>query len=444
MAIEFRLPELGENIEEGDVVKVLVSVGDRITKDQPVMEVETEKAAVEIPSPADGVVREVHVREGQKVRVGELLLVIEEAGEKEEEVKREMEKKEVGARVEEAVREEKEAPSLAEVEVKEEKEQEGEVVEFFRQAAREVHGEPRRVAPAAPSVRRLARELGVDINEVPGTGPGGRISEEDVKRYARELISGIRGQRMETPLQTEPELPDFSRWGDVERRPMSSVRRKTAQQVTLGWRAPHVTQHDKADITELEKVRKQFGKRVEEAGGKLTVTAIMLKVVASALKLFPQFNASVDMARGEIVYKRYYHIGVAVDTDRGLLVPVIRDVDKKNILELSLELTDVSERARNKKITLEEMQGGSFTISNLGGLGGTFFTPIINFPEVAILGISRAVTEPVFTGSGFEPRLMLPLSLSYDHRVIDGADAVRFLRWIVEALEEPFKLILEG
>jgi pyruvate dehydrogenase E2 component (dihydrolipoamide acetyltransferase) len=444
MAIEFRLPELGENIEEGDVVKVLVSVGDRITKDQPVMEVETEKAAVEIPSPADGVVREVHVREGQKVRVGELLLVIEEAGEKEEEVKREMEKKEVGARVEEAVREEKEASSLPEVEVKEEKEQEGEVVEFFRQAAREVHGEPRRVAPAAPSVRRLARELGVDINEVPGTGPGGRISEEDVKRYARELISGIRGQRMETPLQTEPELPDFSRWGDVERRPMSSVRRKTAQQVTLGWRAPHVTQHDKADITELEKVRKQFGKRVEEAGGKLTVTAIMLKVVASALKLFPQFNASVDMARGEIVYKRYYHIGVAVDTDRGLLVPVIRDVDKKNILELSLELTDVSERARNKKITLEEMQGGSFTISNLGGLGGTFFTPIINFPEVAILGISRAVTEPVFTGSGFEPRLMLPLSLSYDHRVIDGADAVRFLRWIVEALEEPFKLILEG
>lgn len=440
MAIEFRLPELGENIEEGDVVKVLVSVGDRVTKDQPVMEVETEKAAVEIPSPADGVVREVHVREGQKVRVGELLLVIEEAGEKEEEVKGEMEKREVRARVEEAVGKEKEASSLPEVEVKEEKEQEGEVVEFFRQAAREVHGEPRRVAPAAPSVRRLARELGVDINEVPGTGPGGRISEEDVKRYARELISGIRGQRMETPLQTEPELPDFSRWGDIERRPMSSVRRKTAQQVTLGWRAPHVTQHDKADITELEKVRKQFGKRVEEAGGKLTVTAIMLKVVASALKLFPQFNASVDMARGEIVYKRYYHIGVAVDTDRGLLVPVIRDVDKKNILELSLELTDVSER----KITLEEMQGGSFTISNLGGLGGTFFTPIINFPEVAILGISRAVTEPVFTGSGFEPRLMLPLSLSYDHRVIDGADAVRFLRWIVEALEEPFKLILEG
>ncbi|GBD37967.1 Dihydrolipoyllysine-residue acetyltransferase component of pyruvate dehydrogenase complex [bacterium HR37] len=444
MAIEFRLPELGENIEEGDVVKVLVSVGDRVTKDQPVMEVETEKAAVEIPSPADGVVREVHVREGQKVRVGELLLVIEEAGEKEEEVKREMEKREVRARVEEAVGKEKEAPSLPEVEVKEEKEQEGEVVEFFRQAAREVHGEPRRVAPAAPSVRRLARELGVDINEVPGTGPGGRISEEDVKRYARELISGIRGQRVETPLQTEPELPDFSRWGDIERRPMSSVRRKTAQQVSLGWRAPHVTQHDKADITELEKVRRQFGKRVEEAGGKLTVTAIMLKVVASALKVFPQFNASVDMARGEIVYKRYYHIGVAVDTDRGLLVPVIRDVDKKNIFELSLELTDVSERARNKKITPEEMQGGSFTISNLGGLGGTFFTPIINFPEVAILGISRAIREPVFTGSGFEPRLMLPLSLSYDHRVIDGADAVRFLRWIVEALEEPFKLLLEG
>jgi pyruvate dehydrogenase E2 component (dihydrolipoamide acetyltransferase) len=225
---------------------------------------------------------------------------------------------------------------------------------------------------------------------------------------------------------------------------MSNVRRKTAEHVSYGWIAPHVTQHDKADITNLEKLRKEYGKKAEQAGGKLTVTAIILKVTASALRVFPQFNTSVDMANNEIIYKKYYHIGVAVDTDRGLLVPVIRDVDKKNIIELSVELNQISEKARSKKITLEEMKGSTFTISNLGGLGGAYFTPIINFPEVAILGVSRSSIEPVLIDGQFEPRLMLPLSLSYDHRVIDGADAARFLRWVAEALEQPFKLILEG
>jgi len=226
---------------------------------------------------------------------------------------------------------------------------------------------------------------------------------------------------------------------------MTNVRRKTGEVMTSAWTTiPHVAQHDKADITNLEKLRKEFGKKAEEAGGKLTLTAVLLKVVASALKVFPQLNASVDMAGEEIIYKKYYNIGVAVDTERGLYVPVIRDVDKKNIVELSAELIKVAEKARNRKLSPEEMKGGTFTISNQGTIGGIYFSPIINWPEVAILGVSRSRTEPVYANGQFEPRLMMPLSLSHDHRAVDGADAVRFLRWVIEALEEPFKLILEG
>jgi pyruvate dehydrogenase E2 component (dihydrolipoamide acetyltransferase) len=225
---------------------------------------------------------------------------------------------------------------------------------------------------------------------------------------------------------------------------MTGVRRKTAEHLSQGWTAPHVTNHDRADITELETLRKQYAKRAEAAGGKLTMTAIALKIVASALKVFPQFNASIDMENEQIVLKKYIHVGVAVDTERGLLVPVIRDVDQKNIVELAVELSGIAEKARARKLTLEEMQGGSFTITNLGGIGGTAFTPIINWPEVAILGMSRASRVPIWTEGEFEPRLMLPLSLSYDHRLIDGADAARFLRWLVEAFESPFLLSLEG
>jgi pyruvate dehydrogenase E2 component (dihydrolipoamide acetyltransferase) len=248
-------------------------------------------------------------------------------------------------------------------------------------------------------------------------------------------------------VQTAPAiaLPDFSKWGNVERKPVRGVRRKTAEHLSAAWTTiPHVTQCDKADITGLEELRAKYGKRAEAAGGKLTVTAITLKVVATALKVFPQFNASIDMAREELIYKKYCHIGVAVDTDRGLLVPVIRDVDKKNIVEIAAELAQAAERARTKKTTLDEMEGGCFTITNLGGIGGTYFTPIVNHPEVAILGMSRAQMEPVYIDGAFQPRLRLPLSLSYDHRVIDGADGIRFLRFIVEALEQPFVLALQG
>jgi pyruvate dehydrogenase E2 component (dihydrolipoamide acetyltransferase) len=299
----------------------------------------------------------------------------------------------------------------------------------------------REPVPAAPSVRRVARELGVDINDVVGSGPAGRISQEDVVRRAKEIISS---PAVGATAAAKIKLPDFSKWGDIERTPMRSVRRSTAEHLTQAWTIPHVTQYDKVDITELDKLRQRYSKEAENAGGKLTVTAIALKVIASALKRFPQFAASIDTAREEIIYKRYYHIGVAVDTERGLLVPVIRDVDKKGIVHLAVELAQASEKARNRQLSMGDMEGGVFTITNLGGIGGTYFSPIINSPEVAILGISRSSTEPVYVDGEFRPRLMLPLSLSYDHRLIDGADAARFIRWVAEAFEQPFLLSLHG
>jgi pyruvate dehydrogenase E2 component (dihydrolipoyllysine-residue acetyltransferase) len=304
------------------------------------------------------------------------------------------------------------------------------------------HREP---VPAGPHVRRLARELGIDVHNVKGSGPGGRISESDVKAYSKSLLASAVAQAPHGAQFAQPELPDFTKWGKVERVSIRGVRRKTAEHLWQAWTTvPHVTQNDKADITELEHLRARFAPKAEEAGGKMTVTAIALKVCASALKIFPQFNASIDLAKDEIVYKQYINVGVAVDTDRGLLVPVIRDVDKKNIVELAAELTQLSRKAKDKKLTLAEMEGGTFTITNLGGIGGTGFSPIVNYPEVAILGLSRSSMEPVWLNGKFEPRLVLPVSLSYDHRLIDGADAARFLRWIAEAFEQPFLLSVQG
>ena len=298
-----------------------------------------------------------------------------------------------------------------------------------------------RPIPATPAVRRLAREIGVDMDAVSGTGPGGRILLDDVKATAKRLLQAPAAGA----LPTAPELPDFAQWGPIERTAMNAVRRTTATHLTAAWQSvPAVTQQDKADITELERLRKRFGPRAEAAGGKLTVTAILVKVIATALKVFPQFNASIDLQRAEVVYKRYYHIGIAVDTERGLLVPVIRDADRMNIVAISSALGELSARARGRKLMVSEMQGGTFTISNLGGIGGSHFTPIVNLPEVAILGVSRAAWEPVWQDNAFEPRLRLPLSLTYDHRLIDGADGIRFLRWVVEALEQPLLLTLEG
>jgi pyruvate dehydrogenase E2 component (dihydrolipoamide acetyltransferase) len=278
----------------------------------------------------------------------------------------------------------------------------------------------------------------VDLGQVPGSASGGRVTQEDVKAFVRQLAAAppataARGQA--------PPLPDFERWGPVERQPLDAVRRKTAQQMSLSWSLiPHVTQHDLADITDLDAFRKQQ----EGKGPKLTVTAFALKAAAIALKRFPQFNASLDLANGQLVLKQYYHLGVAVDTERGLLVPVLRDVDRKSVNTLAQELAETAERARQKKLTADEMRGGTFTITNLGGIGGTAFTPIINYPEVAILGLSRARLEPVVRQGQVAPRLLLPLSLSYDHRVIDGADAARFTRFVAEMLENPLMMLLHA
>jgi pyruvate dehydrogenase E2 component (dihydrolipoamide acetyltransferase) len=302
---------------------------------------------------------------------------------------------------------------------------------------------------AAPSVRQLARELGVNIHDVKGSDTGGRILEEDVKAHAKKLITTAATATAPATAFGLPQiaLPDFAQWGEIAREPMSTIRRVTAAHLSAAWLTiPHVTQHDRAEITELENLRKRFAERAEKVGAKLTMTAILLKVAAAALKVFPKFNASLDMAKQEIVFKKYIHLGVAVDTERGLFVPVIRDVDKKNIIQLALELNQLGAKARAGKIGPDALTGGTFTVTNLGGIGGSFFTPIINAPEVAILGVGRAQMEPCIHGKDAlcSPRLMLPLSLSYDHRLIDGADGARFLRWTVEAIEEPLLISLEG
>lgn len=432
MATEVRLPELGENITAGDVVRVLVKAGDVIEKDQALLELETDKASFDVPSPVAGTVRRVDVQEGGKAAVGAVIMLVDESGAGE--APPEPPKKEPITQplpppppVEEA------RPTPPPVETP---------APAPRAAAAPVPttSTPGVPVPAAPSVRMFAREIGVDITTVKGSGKGGRISVEDVKAHAKALLSGA--VPVAAGPAARPALPDFSAYGSVRREAMSKVRRKTAEQMELSWSIPVVTQHDKADVTKLEELRKRFAKKAEAAGSKLTVTAIALKVVAEALRRFPQFNASIDMANGELVYKDYVHLGVAVDTERGLLVPVLRDADKKSILELSVELQGLAEKARNRNIRPDEMSGASFTITNLGGIGGTAFTPIINWPEVAILGMSRSSMEPVYVNGAFEPRLMLPLSLTYDHRVIDGADAARFLRWVAEAMEEPLLLAL--
>jgi pyruvate dehydrogenase E2 component (dihydrolipoamide acetyltransferase) len=304
-----------------------------------------------------------------------------------------------------------------------------------------------RAAPASPAVRRLAREIGVDINDVEGTGPNGRITQEDVKEHARRILSsvGSAGAAPGIAARAVRPLPDFSKFGEVERQAWTNIRRVTAEHLSYAWNTiPHVTQFDKADITELEVMRKRHKEQVAKAGGNLTVTAMLVRILATAVRRFPQFNASIDTERGEIVYKKYVNVGVAVDTDRGLLVPVIRNADQKNITQIAIELNQLAERARDRKLTPDDMSGGSITISNLGGIGGTYFTPIINWPEVAILGVSRGAIEPVWKDGSFQPVQRLPLSLSYDHRVIDGADAMRFLRWVVEMIEQPFLLSLVG
>jgi pyruvate dehydrogenase E2 component (dihydrolipoyllysine-residue acetyltransferase) len=450
-ATDFRLPELGENIDQGDLVRLMISPGSKVSEGQPVMELETDKAVVEVPSSVTGTVKAIQVKEGQKVKVGQVIFTLEGGASAQPEktkhapVEHISEQHEARLSVQAAIQAEGKTP--AQVFLPDQPQPFAPKAFAMPEQLGKVAGtEHRAPAPAAPHVRRLAREVGVDIYEVKGTGPGRRINEDDVKAHAKALLTSVAAaQSAQGRHFAQPELPDFTKFGKVERVSMRGVRRKTAQHLWEAWTTiPHVTQQDKADITELEQLRARFAPKAQEAGGKMTVTAIALKVCASALKVFPQFNASIDMAKEEIIYKQYVNIGVAVDTERGLLVPVLHDVDKRNIVELAAELTHLSKKARDKKLTPSEMEGGTFTITNLGGVGGTGFSPIVNYPEVAILGLSRASMEPVWMNGKFEPRQVLPLSLSYDHRLIDGADAARFLRWIAEAFEQPFLLSVQG
>lgn len=436
MIVDINLPVIGDNIPSADVVKVNVKEGDSIKVNDVIIEIETDKATVEVPSEINGIIKKVFVKEGTKAKVGEPIVSIETYTQQESSV----DEKQIPKEEFKLEQKPEEVKPIENVQVKKEKEHTHmpQLVSIPRDISKTV-------APAAPSVRRFAREIGIDINNVRGSGNHGRITIEDVKTYAKNLNQKLEsGNFVGSGVTISKEtLPDFSKWGEIEIQQMSNVRRKTAEHLSFAWATiPHVTQFDKADITELEELRKKYSNQVETAGGKLTITAILLKVVASAMKVFPQFNSSVDMEKNEIIYKKYFNIGVAVDTEKGLLVPVIRDVDKKNITQLSIDLAEISKKARDKKLSLDDMQGGCFTVSNLGGIGGTYFTPIVNSPEVAILGVSKSKIEPVYINGEFKPRLIMPLSLSYDHRIIDGADAIRFLRWVINALENPFLLVL--
>lgn len=480
MTVEFKLPDLGENIESADVAQVLVSEGDEIQAEQVVLELETEKAVFELPCPHAGKVTKIHVKEGDTVPVGAKILSIEpaegneakgkpsrekKAGKPSDKTEEPAAKKEAGGKSKgeqtppAAEPEEEPEPGAAgEVEESEEDEAplDGEHKQQDRRESAPKRGQDGRKAaakpadeeevqlvpaPASPATRRLARELGVDLHRVTGTGPGGRISAEDVQAHVRKLTAGSQAGT-DAP---EPTLPNFSQYGPIERKSLNKIARTAAANLQSAWRyIPHVTQHELADITDLETGRKKYMQALGASSPKITMTVLALKAAVAALKAYPHFNASLDLPAGEVVLKYYYHVGIAVDTEHGLLVPVVRDVDKKSIVELARAVTELAARARSRKIDLADLRGATFTISNLGGIGGTAFTPIVNFPEVAILGMSQARWQMSMHGGEPKMRLLLPLSLSYDHRVINGADAARFTAKLASLLSDPIELLIEG
>ncbi len=450
MKHEIKVPEVSEGVTQGTVVDISVAVGDTVEVDQTLLEFETDKAVIAIPSPQEGKVAEIKVAVGDSVAIGAVIMLLESAASPADEAPIPV------PQAEQEVPEAEEKPSPPVAAVKKATPAKKVAAPDPPSAATDQidlktvrRGD--RVAPAAPSVRRLARDLGVDIYQVQGTGPGGRISEKDVRGFVKVTMQRITGGgplpavHGEFPgLHAQRPLPDFSRWGEISREPLSRVRELTADAMGYAWSTiPMVTQYDSAQVTEIEAFRQEYNRRAISEN-RLTMTAILVKVCAAALKAFPRFNSSLDLASKELVLKQYIHIGVAVDTPVGLLVPVIRDADRKGIETLALELNEIAEKTRERKIGPDVMEGGTFTISNLGGVGGTAFTPIVYAPQVAILGVSTATLQPEWDGEQFVPRLLMPLSLTYDHRVIDGADGARFLRWICEALDNPLQLVMKG
>lgn len=419
MAIEFKADNLGDGVKSGDVAAIMVAVGDTIEADQIVMEIETDKAVLPLQCPHAGTVTQVLVKKGQTIKPGQPVLSIEASGSA---VASKNGGTKAGAAA--AVAAPKAAtPAVATAPV-------------VPKSPLPASGGRDLPLPAGPATRRLARELGLNLASIPGTGTGGRITLEDV---ARAAAGGGGGGRV-----VEPPLPDFSQYGPVDRQAFSKLQKVSANNLSLAWQIiPHVTQHDLADITETEAARKRFVETAPKGSPKVTMTALAMKAAVACLKEFPQFNASYDTARTEVVLKRYYNIGVAVDTPNGLVVPVIRNVDQKSVMQLAAELTELAGKARDRKLQVSEMQGGTFTITNLGGVGGTAFTPIVNYPEVAILGMSRSQKQLQLIDGEISERLMLPLSLSYDHRVINGADAARFTVKLAGMLSDAFRLLIE-
>ncbi len=421
MPREFRLPDLAEGLHEAEIVEIHVSEGDVVQENADLLTVVTDKAVVEVPSPYSGQVKEIRVGEGDLVRVGDVMVVFSGEGQ------------------EPHTAEPEPVPHQATTQPTGE----------WAQGSRE--GYP---VPAAPSTRRLARELEVDLHKVAGSGPGGRVTRDDVTAFANNGGHAEQPSQAQEPARTmEPaaasDLPDFTRWGQVTRQPLRSVRRITAQHMAQSWQQiPHVTHHDQADITDLEGIRREYKGRLELDS--LTLTAFVLKAAGAALHRAPRFNASLDVGAGEIIFKHYIDIGVAVDTDRGLIVPVMRNIPRKSVIDIAVELNELVNRTRNGEARAEDMQGGTFTMTNIGPIGGTHFNPIINYPQAAILGMAAARWHPVVRGQAgnepgsmsIEPRFILPLILAFDHRLADGAEAARFMADIITMLEDPHQMLL--
>jgi pyruvate dehydrogenase E2 component (dihydrolipoamide acetyltransferase) len=492
MKKSFKLPDLGEGIHEGEVMAIHVSEGDAVEEGDVILEVETDKAAVDIPSPYTGTIKEILVEEGDTVNVGDEIItfdVDEEEVSGEDEEKESAEKRKKAEASESGEKEKKKGDSGKKSGKKEESPEPEESEESGKEkrekkdagkkksppvsTEKKETGDRKGPVPASPSTRRLARELGVDLHDVEPTGRGGVVTSEDVRAHAEEgkaekkeaeapekeqkETAEERGEAREAekkkrkpkPLAEEaPELPDFEKWGSVERVAVRSVRRATARQMAIAWsQIPHVTTNDMVDVTALEEFRQKHKVAVSDQGGRLTLTIFAMKAAVAALKRYPNFNSSLDVEAGEIVRKNYYHIGVAVDSEDGLFVPVIRDVDRKSLTELSVEFSEMVEKTRNRKVSGEDFQGGTFTITNMGSLRGGHFTPIINWPQVAILGMGKAEWKPVVREKGdgrreIVTRLMMPVVLTMDHRVLDGGDAARFLDVVITALEDPDRLML--
>jgi len=416
-SVEFKLPALGEGIDGGTVVSISVKTGDTVKKDQELFTIETDKASMPVPAPADGLIVELRVKAGDKVSVGAVVAMLSGSPKVPQ----------IAASPSVLVSAQPATPQAA---------------QQAAPPAAEPAGKP--PVAAGPATRRLARELGINLHEVAGSARGGRITIDDLKAFVKKKMTAPPPGPSSSGV-TIPPLPDYSKYGPIEKKPISNIRKKIAENLTISWHvAPAVTQFDLADITDLEAGRKRISENLPKGSPKVTMTVLAIKAVVAALKEFPHFNSSLDVANGMQVFKQFFNIGIAVDTERGLVVPVIRDADKKSIRDLARDIAQLAEKARTGKLSIDEMRGGSITITNLGGIGGTAFSPIINYPEVAILGMARSSLQPVVRDGKIEPRLMLPLCLTYDHRVIDGADGARFTTRLVQLFSDPIRLLMES